>query len=176
MKVSANTAKVLKYLEKRETSNVNVTFFQHLQKSTVMKTTKPIRMVLWDRMKFLWLGGKKQQTEILPLTEICFFFFSFSCLNKLRSKFLKFPNSTRYYCIWFKTSGPSQDRARTMISERTRSAVIFTGCIHLKAMTVLPPNSLWHPTLLPPCYHPSWCISPPPVLIPLPRAPSAPRL
>lgn len=40
MKVSANTAKVLKYLEKRETSNVNVTFFQHLQKSTVMKNNK----------------------------------------------------------------------------------------------------------------------------------------
>lgn len=40
MKVSANTAKVLKYLEKRETSNVNMTFFQHLQKSTVMKNNK----------------------------------------------------------------------------------------------------------------------------------------
>lgn len=63
-------------------------------------------MVLWDRMKFLWLGGKKQQTGILPLTEICFFFFSFSCLNKLRSKFLKFPNSTRIIAFGSKLVAP----------------------------------------------------------------------
>lgn len=88
-------------------------------------------MVLGNRMNFLWLGIKKQQTVMLPWTGIQSF-----CLNKLRSKSLMFPNNTWGGSISVHNQRLQPERGRRTVSARSRPAVPCIGPVHLNAKPV----------------------------------------
>lgn len=87
---SVNTAQVLKYSEKRATSNGNVTFSAPI-KSTVINNThsKAQKNGLMRQDNILMVRRLKAGSGYVVLEGIWTF-----CLNNLRSKTLMFPNNT----------------------------------------------------------------------------------